>query len=150
MSSARHRSATRYDRGAASMQDQPSMAWLQPVTLRSPSVNLEPLDHRHCDDLIEAVKDGTLWTLWYTPIPRPEDMTAEIDRRLILQAAGSMLPFAVIDNTTGQPARGDRLDLVSQARPTHAAQHAVQAAAACARLRDAELHRRRVPNAYLQ
>jgi RimJ/RimL family protein N-acetyltransferase len=65
-------------------------------------VNLEPLDHRHCDELIEAVKDGALWTLWYTPIPKPEDMKAEIDRRLALQAAGSMLPFAVIDNTTGQ------------------------------------------------
>jgi RimJ/RimL family protein N-acetyltransferase len=78
------------------------MAWLQPITLRSPSVNLEPLDHRHCDELIEAVKDGALWTLWYTPIPKPEGMKAEIDRRLALQAGGSMLPFAVIDNTTGR------------------------------------------------
>jgi N-acetyltransferase len=78
------------------------MTWLGPVTLQSARVTLEPLERRHCDDLIEAVKDGTLWTLWYTSVPRPENMGAEIERRLRLQAAGSMLPFAVIDNETHQ------------------------------------------------
>ena len=78
------------------------MSWIAPVTLRSPRVTLEPLDQRHCDDLIEAVKDGALWTLWYTNIPEPEKMRAEIERRLGLQAAGSMLPFSVIDNTIGR------------------------------------------------
>ena len=77
------------------------MPWPQPVTLKSQRVNLEPLDQRHCDDLVEAVKDGALWTLWYTSVPSPETMQAEIERRLALQAAGSMLPFAVVDNTTG-------------------------------------------------
>ena len=48
------------------------------------------------------MKDGELWTLWYTTIPEPEKMGAEIDRRLALQTKGSMLPFAVIDNTTGK------------------------------------------------
>src|SRR5215470_6246231 len=78
------------------------MSWIAPVTLRSPRVTLEPLEQRHCDDLIEAVKDGALWTLWYTSIPEPDKMRAEIERRLALQAEGSMLPFAVIDNTTGK------------------------------------------------
>jgi N-acetyltransferase len=78
------------------------MAWLEPVTLRSERAVLEPLDHRHGDDLIEAVNDGALWNLWYTSIPRPEAMHAEIDRRLGLQAAGSMLPFAVIDTESGR------------------------------------------------
>jgi N-acetyltransferase len=77
------------------------MSWIAPVTLKSPRVTLEPLDQRHCDELIDAVKDGTLWTLWYTNIPGPEKMRSEIDRRLTLQAAGSMLPFSVIDNTIG-------------------------------------------------
>jgi RimJ/RimL family protein N-acetyltransferase len=76
------------------------MPWLQPVTLRSQRLNLEPLAQRHCDDLVEAVKDGALWTLWYTSVPSPDTMQAEIERRLALQVAGSMLPFAVIDNTT--------------------------------------------------
>jgi RimJ/RimL family protein N-acetyltransferase len=76
------------------------MQWLAPVTLQSQRVNLEPLAQRHCDDLVEAAKDGALWTLWYTSVPSPETMQPEIERRLALRAAGSMLPFAVIDNTT--------------------------------------------------
>jgi N-acetyltransferase len=78
------------------------MPWLAPVTLQSERVNLEPLDQRHCNDLTEAVKDGALWTLWYTSVPSPEGMQAEIERRLALQAADSMLPFTVVDNTTGR------------------------------------------------
>lgn len=78
------------------------MSWLQPVTLRSTRATLEPLDHRHGADLVDAVKDGELWRLWYTFIPEPENMPKEIDRRLGLQAAGTMLPFAVIDNATGR------------------------------------------------
>ena len=78
------------------------MTWLQPVTLRSSRATLEPLAHSHGADLIEAVKDGGLWQLWYTTIPEPEKMGAEIDRRLALQAKGSMLPFAVIDNTSAK------------------------------------------------
>ena len=34
------------------------MTWLAPVTLSSPRVRLELLDHRHASDLIEAVRDG--------------------------------------------------------------------------------------------
>ena len=78
------------------------MAWLQPVTLRAKRATLEPLAHSHCADLVEAVKDGQLWQLWYTTVPEPDRMTAEIDRRLSLQARGTMLPFAVVDNTTAK------------------------------------------------
>lgn len=73
------------------------MPWLEPVTLSGPHARLEPLSHKHIDGLTEAVKDGELWQLWYTFIPRPEEMGKEIDRRLSLQAAGSMLPFTVFD-----------------------------------------------------
>jgi N-acetyltransferase len=76
------------------------MSWLQPVTLRGASVTLVPLSHDHHDGLVEAVKDGELWKLWYTTIPSPDGMRAEIDRRLGLQEKGSMLPFAVIDHAT--------------------------------------------------
>ena len=73
------------------------MPWLEPVTLSGPHAQLKPLSHDHIDGLTEAVKDGELWKLWYTLIPRPEDMAKEIERRLSLQAAGSMLPFTVFD-----------------------------------------------------
>ncbi|MGX9431130.1 MULTISPECIES: GNAT family N-acetyltransferase [Bradyrhizobium] len=73
------------------------MPWLEPITLRGAHARLEPLSPDHADGLVEAAKDGELWKLWYTFIPRPEDMRKEIDRRLGLQAAGSMLPFTVFD-----------------------------------------------------
>jgi N-acetyltransferase len=75
------------------------MPWLEPVILKGAHARLEPLSHQHLDGLTEAVKDGELWKLWYTLIPRPEDMGKEIERRLSLQAAGSMLPFTVFDAT---------------------------------------------------
>jgi RimJ/RimL family protein N-acetyltransferase len=59
-------------------------------------VTLVPLSHTHRDGLIEAA--GDLWKLWYTAIPAPGEMDAEIDRRLGLKAAGSMEPFTVIDS----------------------------------------------------
>jgi N-acetyltransferase len=80
------------------------MGWPAPVTLRARDVALVPLAPEHRDDLIEAVRDGDLWRLWYTSIPAPERMDAEIERRLGLQAAGSMLPFAVVDLANGRAA----------------------------------------------
>jgi RimJ/RimL family protein N-acetyltransferase len=38
--------------------------------------------------------------LWYTNVPTPDRLRAETDRRLELQKQGSMLPFAVIENST--------------------------------------------------
>jgi RimJ/RimL family protein N-acetyltransferase len=73
------------------------MPWLQPVTLKGEHASLEPLAHAHRDGLVEAVSDGGLWTLWYTSVPAPDKMAAEIDRRLSLQEAGAMLPFTVKD-----------------------------------------------------
>ncbi|MDT7835816.1 GNAT family N-acetyltransferase [Aquabacterium sp. OR-4] len=68
-----------------------------PVTLHGPHVRLVPLATEHAPALCEATRDGELWKLWYTAIPSPEGMAAEIARRLALQAAGSMLPFTVFD-----------------------------------------------------
>jgi RimJ/RimL family protein N-acetyltransferase len=73
------------------------MPWLEPVTLKGPHARLEPLSQAHCDGLTEAVKDGELWKLWYTAIPRAEDMSKEIGRRLGLQQSGAMLPWTVFD-----------------------------------------------------
>ena len=78
------------------------MSWPAPVTLRGAHASLVPLDPVHAAALAEAVRDGELWKLWYTAIPAPEHMGAEIERRLGLQARGSMLPFTVLD-TAGTP-----------------------------------------------
>ena len=73
------------------------MTWPAPVTLAGPHARLEPLSAAHHDGLCEATRDGELWRLWYTAVPSPDGMAAEIVRRLGLQAMGSMLPFTVFD-----------------------------------------------------
>jgi RimJ/RimL family protein N-acetyltransferase len=72
------------------------------VTLDGRFVTLEPLGPEHHDGLVDAAKDGELWKLWYTSVPTPEGMAAEIDRRLGLQEQGSMLPFATRLKATGK------------------------------------------------
>ena len=78
------------------------MSWLSPVTLTGHHAVLAPLSHDHHDDLVEAVKDGELWKLWYTTVAKPEAMRAEIDRRLELQRQGTMLPFTVMQKNGGR------------------------------------------------
>lgn len=77
------------------------MTSIDPITLTGKFVTLEPLSQAHHDGLVNAARDGELWKLWYTSVPTPEGMIAEIDRRLDLQAKGSMLPFATRSNATG-------------------------------------------------
>lgn len=74
---------------------------LESLTLTGQHVLLAPLTMNHCDGLIAAVMDGEIYKLWYTNVPSPEEMNAEIERRLALQGAGSMLPFTVIEASTG-------------------------------------------------
>ncbi|HEY5163209.1 MAG TPA: GNAT family protein [Terriglobales bacterium] len=66
-----------------------------PITLSGRHAVLEPLSAAHHDGLVEATRDGELWKLWYTAVPAPEGMRAEIERRLALQQSGSMLPWTV-------------------------------------------------------
>ncbi len=73
------------------------MAFLQPVTLRGRHASLLPLSAEHLAGLQDATRDGDLASLWYTAVPSPEGMAAEIERRLGLLARDSMLPFTVLD-----------------------------------------------------
>jgi len=78
------------------------MTILAPVTLAGRLTTLEPLSQEHHDGLVAAAEDGELWNLWYTSVPRPEAMHAEISRRLRLHASASMLPFTARRNDTGR------------------------------------------------
>ncbi|MEY3971849.1 MAG: hypothetical protein RLY84_242 [Actinomycetota bacterium] len=71
-------------------------------TLEGEHVRLEPLNHSHQEELALACEDGKLYELWYTWVPSPESMSADIDRRLGLYAAGTMMPFATIDKSSGK------------------------------------------------
>ena len=78
------------------------MSFTSAVSLTGKHATLAPLSQIYCADLSAAVEDGELWSLWYTTIPTPDKMQAEIERRLELFAKGSWLPFAVLDNTSGK------------------------------------------------
>jgi RimJ/RimL family protein N-acetyltransferase len=65
-------------------------------------VRLEPLSQTRASELSEACEDGKLYDIWYTWVPSPDRMNAEIDRRLGLYAAGTMMPFATVDKASGK------------------------------------------------
>jgi len=73
------------------------MSWPAPIELSGAHCALRPLAAEHHDGLVDATRDGDLWELWYTAVPSPETMRAEIARRLDLQARGTMLPFTSFD-----------------------------------------------------
>lgn len=75
---------------------------VEPITLSGRLVRLVPLAHDQLPGLIEAARDGEMWDRWYTSVPRPEDMAAEVDRRLGLLAAGAMLPFTAVRQADDQ------------------------------------------------
>jgi RimJ/RimL family protein N-acetyltransferase len=77
------------------------MAFLEPVTLTGELVTLEPLRTDHHDELVTAASDGRLWELWYTSVPSPETMRADIAEKLAGQADGTRLPFTVRRTDTG-------------------------------------------------
>lgn len=76
--------------------------WPDLFSVEGAHVLVEPLRKDHEADLQEAAADGELYRLWYTMIPTPEEVGDEIERRLSLREAGSMLPFAIVDKASGK------------------------------------------------
>ena len=79
-----------------------SAPWPDAVSLHGEKAAVEPLRREHHDALVDVVRDGELWNLWYTKVPSPETMRADIERRLGLRERGSMLPFVIVDRATGK------------------------------------------------
>ncbi|MEM6301593.1 MAG: GNAT family protein [Pseudomonadota bacterium] len=71
---------------------------LDDVALRGGAGALVPLSHEHGDALAQAAGEGGLWKLWYTSVPAPDRIDAEISHRLELHAAGKMRPFTILDS----------------------------------------------------
>ena len=78
------------------------MITLGPATLEGHGVRLEPLDIQHEPGLRTAVQDGRLWELWYTVVPEPEQMSKYISDAHVGRTAGTMLPWAVRELTSGE------------------------------------------------
>jgi RimJ/RimL family protein N-acetyltransferase len=78
------------------------MISLQPTTLESHGIRLEPLTTDHESALREAATDGQLWELWFTAVPEPDKVSAYIATALEGQNVGHMLPWAVRELTNGK------------------------------------------------
>lgn len=72
------------------------------VTLTGDHVTLLPMEMKYVDDLAEAVKDGQLWNLWYTFIPKPEAMGAWITKALQEYEERVSVPFVIKKNSDGK------------------------------------------------
>lgn len=69
------------------------------VTLSGTHVSLLPMELKYIAGLQEAVKDGDLWKLWYTFVPRPEDMEMWIMKALKEYSHGISVPFVIKRNS---------------------------------------------------
>src|SRR3546814_339772 len=73
-----------------------------PITLSGHGVSLLPLLADHADALEETAADGRLWELRVTSVPEPGGAAAYIQTALQGQAAGHMLPFAIVETNSGR------------------------------------------------
>ncbi|MEM7443955.1 MAG: GNAT family protein [Pseudomonadota bacterium] len=77
--------------------------WPEAFSVEGDHVAVVPTSREHTDDLAEAAADGELHRLWFTSVPAPDRVGAEVERRLGLREQGSMLPFTIIDKASGRP-----------------------------------------------
>jgi RimJ/RimL family protein N-acetyltransferase len=89
--------------GDALPRPKPSEPWPPAVELVGRHAIVTPLTLAHAPALAEAVRDGELWKLWYTNVPSPGTMEADISARLARRERGTWLPFAVIARSGGRP-----------------------------------------------
>jgi RimJ/RimL family protein N-acetyltransferase len=75
---------------------------VEPVILQGRHVRLEPLTPEHAAGLAEVGLDGDLWKWIPTPVCTPEEMSAYVQSALQDQAAGTALPFALIEKSSGR------------------------------------------------
>lgn len=78
------------------------MAFVEPIDLRARGVLLTPLTLAHEAGLRAAAQDGELWNIRVTSVPEPENTRAYIEQALAMREAGSRMPFAVVDEASGQ------------------------------------------------
>ncbi|WP_313334187.1 GNAT family protein [Comamonas sp.] len=78
------------------------MAFVEPVELRARGVLLTQLTLAHEAGLRAAAQDGELWNIRVTSVPEPENTRAYIEQALAMRDAGSRMPFAVVDEASGQ------------------------------------------------
>jgi RimJ/RimL family protein N-acetyltransferase len=84
------------------MTAMPPNAWIRPVVLEGERVRLEPLGRQHLDDLAEVAFDEPLWRYTLARPVDPASLGAWLDAALANAEAGSEMPFATVDRSTGK------------------------------------------------
>lgn len=88
---------------------------IQPVTLRTSLVRLEPLSEAHVPDLAAVGLDERIWRyMRYGSMQTEADLLTWVRMLLGLQEAGSDLPFAVIWERSGRAVGCTRYMAISQ------------------------------------
>jgi N-acetyltransferase len=76
---------------------------VRPVVLEGSIVRLEPLRETHLDGLAEVGLDEAVWRWVTVDVRTPEALAAWIADALSEEAAGTSLPFATVERSTGRP-----------------------------------------------
>ncbi|MBZ5794392.1 GNAT family N-acetyltransferase [Burkholderia contaminans] len=75
---------------------------LEQPTLAGERIELRPLAVSDRQALLDAAADGQLWNLKVTAVPGAETIDAYIDTALQGRAAGTVMPFAIVDRVSGR------------------------------------------------
>jgi len=75
--------------------------WIENKEIHGQFVTLEPINLTHLNELIDAVKDGESWTLWFANVPHPEQMEDYI-KAAIDDAKNGNIAYAVRNNQTNK------------------------------------------------
>ncbi|KZN63921.1 GNAT family N-acetyltransferase [Pseudoalteromonas luteoviolacea] len=54
--------------------------WLKNKVLEGTAILLEPIKMAHVEPLMDAVRDGSGWKLWYASVPSPEKMFGYVEK----------------------------------------------------------------------
>ncbi|MBR8060759.1 GNAT family N-acetyltransferase [Burkholderia dolosa] len=76
--------------------------FLEQPTLTGTHVELRPLDASDRQALLDAAADGELWNLKVTVVPGPDTIDAYLDTALRGRAAGTVMPFAIVERASGR------------------------------------------------
>ena len=77
--------------------------FIEPVRLEGPRFAvIEPLQREHVPGLIDAARDGALWQLWYTFVPSPDEMAAQVEQLLQEREHAHAMPFVVRAKADGR------------------------------------------------
>ncbi len=73
-----------------------------PITLEGRWARLEPLAERHADDLAAISGDEEIWRYMPASLMDIEQVQAWIAETLELQRSGAVLPFAIVEQSSGR------------------------------------------------